>query len=290
MTRSAGPDGDGIVRDPLTGHAVIIAAHRQLRPNRPAGDCPFCVGGLEAPQPYETRRFPNRWPTVPDDRGEVHLFSPDHGATLATLGVAGVRRVVDLWADRTAALGGRDDVAYVLLFENAGAAAGATIPHPHGQAFAYATVPDAPAAELGTPTCVLCEPPPEDLVVGTAGEWTAWVPRAATAPYELRLAPRSHVPDLPALDDGGRDMLATVLSDVAARLDHIFEAPMPRMLWVHQRPTDGGSWPTAHLHVHVHPVLRGPGTIRHVAGGELGGGVFINPVAPSDAVAALRAC
>jgi UDPglucose--hexose-1-phosphate uridylyltransferase len=156
---------DEVLRDALSGDAVVIASQRQERPNRPTGGCPFCVGGLEAPGPYETRWFPNRWPTFPDGRGEVHLFSPDHHATLATLRPAGVRKVVDLWADRTTALGARDDVAYVLLFENAGAEVGATIAHPHGQAFAFSEVPDAPARELANRRCALCEPPPAELVV-----------------------------------------------------------------------------------------------------------------------------
>jgi UDPglucose--hexose-1-phosphate uridylyltransferase len=285
-------DGAGgeVLRDGLTGDAVVIASDRQERPNRPTEGCPFCVGGLEAPEPYETRWFPNRWPTLPDDRGEVHLFSSDHDATLATLGPTGVRKVVDLWADRSAALGARQDVAYVLLFENSGAEVGATIRHPHGQAFAYRAVPDVPARELAASTCVLCEPPPGELVVSTFGEWVVWVPAAATSPFELRLAPRTHLPDLQHLDEQGRDGLASALSDAAARLDRLFDAPMPRMSWAHQRPTDGGDWPSAHLHLHIHPFLRAPSTPRYVAAGELGSGIFVNPVSPAVAASRLRSC
>jgi UDPglucose--hexose-1-phosphate uridylyltransferase len=281
---------DTVIRDPLTGDAVIIAAHRQARPNLPTSGCPFCVGGLEAPDPYETRWFPNRWPSFPDGRAEVHLFSPHHDATLATMGPAGVRKVIDLWAERTAALGARPDVGYVLLFENAGRDAGATIAHPHGQAFAYGTVPDRPAAELAHGECVLCRPRDQDLAVVAKGDWSAWVPAAATSPFELRLAPGAHVPDLPALDARGRHDLAVVLSDALARLDRLFAEPMPRMTWIHQRPCDGAGWPNAHLHVHVQPLLRAPGTLRYVAGGELGGGVFVNPIAPTTAAARLREC
>jgi UDPglucose--hexose-1-phosphate uridylyltransferase len=60
------------------------------------------------------------------------------------------------------------------------------------------------------------------------------------------------------------------------------------MLWVHQRPTDGGDWPDARLHVHIAPLLRSPGTQRYVAAGELGAGVYFNPVVPADAAATLR--
>ena len=42
-------------RDQLTGSWVGIAGARQGRPNRPTEECPFCVGGLEAPEAYEVR-------------------------------------------------------------------------------------------------------------------------------------------------------------------------------------------------------------------------------------------
>ena len=105
--------------DALTGARVRVVAARQDRPNQPRTDqCPFCVGGLEAPDTYEVKAFANRWPPMPDQRAEIVLYTPDHDATFAALGQPGARRVVDLWAERTATLGARDDVVYVLVFEN----------------------------------------------------------------------------------------------------------------------------------------------------------------------------
>lgn len=49
--------------DPFQGTWVVIAGGRQQRPALPQ-KCPFCVGGLEAPQPYDVKAFPNRWPVV----------------------------------------------------------------------------------------------------------------------------------------------------------------------------------------------------------------------------------
>ncbi len=188
--------------DPLTRQWVTIVATRQDRPNLagdPAGDgpdgaapCPFCVGGLEAPDPYTVRAFANRWPAFapgePVDiegalahgsgfvslpaRGaaEVVLYSPDHTGSLATIGVDGARRVVDLWAERTAALLDRPEIEYVLVFENRGAMVGATIPHPHGQIYAFPFVPPAPqreaevAAEHG---CTVCAAMRDERADGT---------------------------------------------------------------------------------------------------------------------------
>ena len=98
------------------------------------------------------------------------------------------RRVVDLWAERSAALGARDDVAYVLVFENRGAEVGATIPHPHGQIYAFDAVPPTPAR----PSCDRRRPiararggRPASSRQSSAA-WRAWVPRASTWPIDLR--------------------------------------------------------------------------------------------------------
>ena len=87
--------------DPYLGTVVHVVGARQARPNLPSTGCPFCVGGLEAPDPYEVHWFPNRWPAMQGDRCEVVLYTPDHDATLWSLGVSGVRKVIDLWAERT---------------------------------------------------------------------------------------------------------------------------------------------------------------------------------------------
>lgn len=274
------------VVDPLRGVTVWVAGHRQARPNLPASGCPFCVGGLEAPEPYDVLAFPNRWPSMPDGRCEVVLYSPDHDATFWSLGTSGARKVVDLWAARTAALGARPDVAYVMPFENRGAEVGATIAHPHGQIYAFEEVPPVPARELAAPACAVCAA--AGHLVREADGWRTAVPAAARYPFELLVAPTDHRPDLPGLDDTERDAMAAALVDALARLDRLFGAPMPYMLWVHQRPTDGADWPLAHLHVEVAPLYRAPGTPRFVAAGELGSGVYFNPVDPAEAAAMLR--
>ena len=70
-------------QDPLSNGLVVVARGRQDRPNLPSADvCPFCPGGLEAPEDYEVRWFKNRWPPLPDERCEVVLFSPDHSQSV----------------------------------------------------------------------------------------------------------------------------------------------------------------------------------------------------------------
>jgi UDPglucose--hexose-1-phosphate uridylyltransferase len=282
-------EGSELRVDDLTGIQVQVTGSRQARPNRPSSGCPFCVGGTEAPEPYDVKAFVNRWPSFPDQRCEVVLYSPDHDARLSLLPPAHVRRVVDLWCDRTEALGSRPDLAYVLVFENNGADVGATIAHPHGQIYAYPDVPPLPATELARLAAghaVLEDQP--DLVVVERDGWRAWVPRAPIYPYGLRIAPLEPRPDLPSLTDPERDAFGSVLAEALGRLEGVFDPPMPYMFWIHQRPFDGGDWPQAWLHVEVAGPHRAPGVMRYVAGAELGSGAYLNPVVPEEAAERLR--
>lgn len=274
--------------DPLTGTWVVVTPWRQDRPNKPAGQCPFCPGGLEAPGPYGVRCIANRWPALPDGRHEVVLHSPRHTATFPGLGAAGTADVVELWSERTARLGARDDVSYVFVFENRGQVIGATIDHPHSQILAFGTVPPIPLAELANARCELCRPVADDLVVARHPAWLARVPWAPSWPYEMVIAPRRHLADLPAAGQRVRAELGLVLAECLTRLERVLGQAEPYLLWIHQRPADGRDWPAAHLHLHLAPVLRAPGTIRHLAAAEFGAGVFFDPVDPPAAAAALR--
>ncbi len=282
--------------DPLTKIPAVIVRSRQGRPNLPSAGCPFCPGGLEAPEPYQVRWFKNRWPALPDDRCEVVLFSPEHDQSLGSLSHHQLGLVASLWAERTAVLGARPDVGYVLVFENRGAEVGATIPHPHGQIYAFEQVPPVPLAELAGDSCAICQElqgkgpagrSHHPRTVASGGGWQAWAAWAPAYPFELLVSPQDHVGDLVEAE-GTRDGLAAVLQPALAALDRLFGEPMPYMLWCHQRPTDGRPWPTAHLHLHIAPAHRAKGVARYVAAGELGSGVMFNPIDPEDAAQQLR--
>ena len=274
--------------DPLTGVCVVVTPWRQHRPNLPAGGCPFCPGGLEAPEPYDVRHIPNRWPGLPNGRHEVILHSPDHSASFPTLGAARSALVVELWSARTAVLGAHSDVDYVFVFENRGQTIGATIDHPHSQILAFGQIPPIPGAELSSGHCDLCANPCNELIVTRHSRWQAHVPWAPSWPYEMLIVPDTHVADLPTAGLGLRADLAAILVDCLTRVDQVFGPGAPYMLWVHQRPADGRDWPGAHLHLHLAPVMRARGVRRHLAAAELGAGVFFDPVDPHEAAARLR--
>ena len=289
--------------DPLTREWVAIVGGRQDRPNRPAAGCPFCVGGLEASEPYLVKAFPNRWPPLPHMRCEVVLYTPDHDATFWSLGVAGARRVIDLWAERSAELGARPDVAYVLVFENRGPDVGATIPHPHGQIYAFPFV--APKlAQMVTQAreyaagheganlfddMVAAEVAAGTRVVTRNEHWVVFVPEAARWPYEVRIFPLVRVPDLPALDEAARDSFGPLYLDVLRRFDALFGKPAPYIAAWHQAPVgDGDARGRFAAHLQVLSVRRAANKLKYLAGTESGMGVWINDIVPEEAALRLR--
>jgi UDPglucose--hexose-1-phosphate uridylyltransferase len=273
--------------DPHLGTIVHVVGTRQARPNLPATGCPFCPGGLEAPEPYDVRWFPNRWPAMPGERCEVVLYTPEHDATLPSIGVAGARRVIDLWAERTERLGSCDDVDYVLVFENRGREVGATIAHPHGQIYAYDHVPSRPGRLFGAKWSP--DPAPGQRRIAEAGAWEAVVPYAPTFPVAVTVAPRHRVPDLPSLDDADRDGLAAILVDVLLRVDVMYGRPVPYMMWFNQCPADGGAWPEAWLSLEIVSPWRSAGVSRFIAAAEVACEEYFNPVIPEVLAEQLRA-
>ena len=272
--------------DPVLGTVVHVVGTRQKRPNLPSTGCPFCVGGIEAPDPYDVRSFPNRWPAMDGDRCEVVLYTPHHDATFHSLGVGGARRVIDLWAERTASLGARPDVDYVLVFENRGAEVGATIAHPHGQIYAYDHVPSRQSRRLGGGWRP--DKSPGDRSVIDAGDWQVVVPYAPTFPLTLEISPSEPVADLPSMSDPTREGLAAVLVDVFGRLDRMYDEPLPYMMWLNQRPTVNDGFDDAWFNIEIVSPWRSAGVQRFIAAAEIASDEYFNPVIPEDVAAKLR--
>jgi UDPglucose--hexose-1-phosphate uridylyltransferase len=312
--------------DPSTGDWVTYADHRQDRTYLPDEQaCPLCPtrpGGpsteVDAPS-YEVAVFDNRFPAlVPDPplpaavdgpyavapargRCEVVVYSDQHDATLAGLGVERAQLLVDVWADRFRVLAGEPGVAYVLPFENRGTAVGVTLHHPHGQVYAYPDVPPRVLAKLEAARtyahehgrCVHCdvvahESAVRERVVAEVEGAIAFVPFAARFPYEVRIVPTTHAGDLVEAGAGARRALGTLLHRVVSAYDALFGFPLPYVLSVHQRPVVTGWEDLAHVHVELSPPHRAPERLKHLAGSELAAGAFLGDVLPEVAAERLR--
>ena len=271
--------------DPHDGTVVHVVQARQHRPNLPSQRCPFYVGGLEAPHEYVVRAFPNRWPALGDGRCEVVLYTPEHDATFASLGAAGARRVIDLWAERTTYLEAQPGVEFVLVFENRGREVGATIDHPHGQIYAYDHVPRRPARRLGAGWSPDAEPGAR--LVSEQSGWRVYTQHAPVHPLSLCIAPVERFDRLSSADDAQRDGLAATLVDLLDRLDRLYDAPLPYMLWMYQQPPrwDG---PPVWFHVEIVSPWRDRGVQRFIAAAEQACDEYFNPVSPDELAGRLR--
>lgn len=273
------------VRDPWSLRAGYIAAGRNDRPSADDTGCAFCPSGREAPVPYTAPYvFPNRWPPLPEGLCLVVVHDGDHAADFGTMSCKQVTRVVDLWAWTTREFGAMPGVGCVLVFENRGAEAGATVSHPHSQVFGLPPL-GAPSCSAGCPGCA---PADTALRVARHAGWEARVPEGPVAPYMLRLVPSRHVRALSDLDRDERQGLAAALRDTVRRLDGLFATPMPYHLWIRQE-TGGHGAGDDHLCVEVAGLLRGPGRLRILGAAEMATGLFFTPVAPEVAARQLRA-
>jgi UDPglucose--hexose-1-phosphate uridylyltransferase len=85
-----------------------------------------------------------------------------------------------------------------------------------------------------------------------------------------------------------RRTIVHTMQRVTQAYDRLFQVPMPYMMLIHQRPTDGRDYPQAHLHVEFYPILRDSGKLKYLAGSESGAGVFINDTLAEASAARLR--
>lgn len=271
-----------LIHDDLTTRQVYVAADRVSRPHGTAADCPFCPGGLESREVDGPYAFANRWPPVEKGRCEVIVHGGDHERDFARMTVAEVRAVIDLWAQRSTVMQEQPDTVCVLVFENRGTDAGATVTHPHSQVFAFPFVPpllENPPPGSACPACVEGDP---NLRIEEAEGWVATVLAASPAPYCLRLISSHHAPALSSLDETSRNGLAQMLIRGVQRLDALFGRPMPYQLWVPQ--TEFG-----HLSVTIGGLLCGPDRLRILGAAELATGLYFSSLSADRVAAALRA-
>lgn len=159
---------------------------------------------------------------------------------------------------------------------------GASNPHPHGQIWAGAALPNEPRKEdwqqrryfeeHGSLLLLdyLKQEAGGSRVVAATDAWVALVPFWAVWPFELLLVPRRSVRWLPELLADERDDLADLLSDVLGRYDRVFDFPFPYSMGWHGSPAPAADHPHWQLHAHFYPpLLRSANVRKHMVGYEL---------------------
>ncbi len=297
--------------NPLAGEWVFVSPQRTERPwqgalEAPAAaspvpaydpDCYLCPGNVRArgernPHYTSTYAFDNDFPAFlpqppaagPADPSEdlfrasaqrglcrVLCFSPRHDLTLGALSVTEIGAVIELWIAQI------DELSrhwrFVQVFENKGAAMGASNPHPHGQVWASDFIPTVIEKEwsrqkahrerFGEPLLLRyarAETERSERVVLESAHWLVVVPWWALWPYEILLLPRRECRTLAELTAVEREDLASSLKRLLLGYDALFAAPFPYSFGWHGAPDAAGAeW---QLHAHIYPPLLRSAVVR----------------------------
>jgi len=302
------------------------------------GSCPFCEGNEGRTPPeirayrsngsgpnrpgWQVRVVPNKFPALRiegdlERRGlgmndrmngigahEVIIETPRHDLDMADMSIGELESVIFMYRERLQDLLRDRRFKYVLIFKNRGAAAGASLSHPHSQLIATPVTPLTLAGELisakehyhGKERCIFCDMISQELesgerIVYSSDQIVAIAPYASRFPFEVFLAPRQHQHSFADISNDLARELAVALKEVLGRIKICLSDP-PYNFLVHTcpntkaRPKRTTYWDTLeadfHWHIELMPRLTG------IAGFEWGTGFYINPTAPEEAAKCLR--
>ena len=292
------------------------------------GFCPFCYGHESHTPPeilsYRTdggasnspgwmlRVVPNKFPALGIEGDlnrqgeglfdkmngigahEVIIETPDHHATLATLGEQAVEDV--LWAFRDRMLDLKKDkrFRYILIFKNHGEPAGASLEHSHSQLIALPIVPKLVREEIeGSKAhysfkerCVYCDIIRQELdskarIIDENPDFVVIAPYAPRFPFETWLLPKTHDSCFEDAQKREYQNLSRIIKSALLRIDQVLDHP-PYNLVIHTSPITETLNDFYHWHIEIMPKL------SKVAGFEWGTGFYINPMPPEESARLLR--
>ena len=307
--------------NPLTKDWIMIASNRQNRPQMPKDWCPFCPGSGKVPDKFDVYKYDNDFPAlsnnppIPDDvatdlykvrenygKCEVVLYSSDHTITLPELSRSHIRKLVDLWTERYDELRRDPKHKYIFIFENRGAVVGVTMPHPHGQIYAYPFIPKRLELELEsskehfeqTGNCLLCDMLHDEVedkrrIIIENKHFISFLPFYTEYPYGMYIISKEHKHNLLEFTDEEKDSLASILKETAGTLDSLFDYAFPYMMCMYQSPVNSGDTPYYHFHIKFFPPMRSADKVKFNASSETGAWAHCNPTAPEEKAEELRA-
>ena len=306
---------------PLTKDWVMIASHRQGRPQMPKDYCPFCPGSGKVPDHFDVYEYDNDFPALSQDppepdpvatafyktapaygKCEVILYSPEHTVTLPELPVEHIAKLVDLWVERFEAMKADPKIKYVFIFENRGELVGVTMPHPHGQMYGYSFVPKKLELELSsakehyeeTGRCIFCDMLHEEQeasqrIIFENEHFSVFLPFFCEYPYGVYIMSKRHVGTIDQFTEEERVSLAATLKETAGMLDSLFGFKFPYMMCMHNAPVNGEDTSDYyHFHIEFFPPMRSADKQKFNASSETGAWAHCNPTAPEEKAAELR--
>jgi UDPglucose--hexose-1-phosphate uridylyltransferase len=301
---------------------VAVASHRMDRPQLPRDTCPFCPGSPNVPEDYDVLIYPNDFPAfelpprevgiegdgfyrVQPARGvcDVVLYHPDHNLQPSELPAAHWLKVVRLWKKRFTELAANPSLPYVFIFENKGEVIGVTMPHPHGQMYAFPLIPPKIQQEVSaawdhwqhhSEQCLFCRILERELadgvrILGQNEHFVAFVPFFARFPFEVHIYPRRHLQTIAEFSEEEEKGLAQILKWLLLKYDALYGFPFPYMMIQHAAPVSTADCSFFHWHIEYLPPYRSREKLKFLAGVESGSGTFLMDAAAEQKAAELRA-
>lgn len=296
--------------DELTGIPTILATNRVKRSDQtgavdtikgpstpatitPSNTCFFCKGNehqtpetlYQDADDWHVRVFKNKFPIIEDH--EVVVHSPDHDKDITDFTLEQNIRYVRALLSRVNyyTSNGKE----VIIFNNRGGRAGASLLHPHTQLIALEGFPGIIEQEKHHAltyfnehhTCYWCdmiasEIKNESRVVYETNHFVLLVPQASRWSYETILVPKVHRSNFEYINDVEISDFAKLLKAVLSAYDSLLNKP-DRNFWIHTQKFDPYHW---HMGFIPHTKVLG--------GLELGAGIWVSDKAsPEDAALSL---
>ncbi len=309
--------------NPLTNDWIMIASHRQNRPQMPKNWCPFCPSedNKKVPKTYDVLKYDNDFPALsqnpptPDDvktdfyktssaygKCEVILYSEEHTKTLPELSEEHIRKLVDLWTERFVELKKDENIKYIFIFENRGDVVGVTMPHPHGQIYGYPYVPKKLQLETEnskkykdeTGNCMICDMLKDEMKYGERvvienDSFCAFLPFFSEYPYGMYIVSKEHKQNLDEFTEKERNDLAKIIRETVGTLDSLFDYAFPYMMCMYQSPVNmGENYEYYHFHIEFFPPMRSKDKQKFNASSETGAWAHCNPTCPEQTAQELK--
>jgi UDPglucose--hexose-1-phosphate uridylyltransferase len=225
---------------------------------------------------------------------EVVIESNEHGKDFPDLLDKHAEDVVWAFRDRIMDLKKDPRFEYILVFKNKGAAAGASLTHPHSQLIATPVVPKHVRESVNgaknyyeyKERCVFCDMIKQEATTGTRivaenDDFVAFVPFAARFPFEVWILPKVHDSDFEDVQKHEVVNLTRLLQNVLRRMKNVLDNP-PYNFIILNSPLRESKLAHYHWYLEIMPKL------TKVAGFEWGSGFYINPTPPEEAAKFLR--
>ena len=311
--------------NPLLDTWTMVATNRQNRPHLPADWCAFCPGpGKSVPSHYDVLAYPNDFPTLSQNpepvrksnskvfrsaeaygKCEVLLYSSEHTRKIYELSDEHVLKIVELWTSRYKELSKDPRIKYIFEFENRGEEVGVTMPHPHGQLYAYSWIPEKVKNELtnckkyfkehGTnlfKDLNEAEEKYKKRVVLENKSFIAYIPYFTDYPFGVFIVHKKLKLNFAEFTLSEKKDLATILKKLVKGFDKIYDRPFPYIMSIHQSPVNSPQYKDCAdyygFHIEFYPPLRAKDKIKWYAGSEMGAGAAANPLDVDECAALLR--